>query len=312
MSQGYQHILAVVDPKHDEQPALERAVFLAKKYKAKITLFCCEYDSSIVVKCFLDAQHLQNAEEALVRKRERWLDGYAKSVRTDELDVDVYACWGRNLYESIMHKADELNCDLIIKGTHKHPTIEKLFFNPTDWQLLKSCPQPLLLAKKQKRARSNVVVVAIDPMEVDENSLNKQLMQTSIDFAKSVGAELHVVHSYHLLAWDLMREVIDGAGGYYVGVDNHQEYSDKTQALHREKLMSFLDNYDVDLENVHLVEGDPEDSIISVTRSLSASYLVVGTVYRTGLLGSTAERILDNAECDVIAVKPDGFEPPKI
>ncbi|NVJ50405.1 MAG: universal stress protein UspE, partial [Gammaproteobacteria bacterium] len=33
----------------------------------------------------------------------------------------------------------------------------------------------------------------------------------------------------------------------------------------------------------------------------------VGTHYRSGLLGSTAEALFDSAECDLVAVKPAQF-----
>ena len=42
--------------------------------------------------------------------------------------------------------------------------------------------------------------------------------------------------------------------------------------------------------------------------------LVMGTVARGGVtamvMGNTAERVLDNVDCSVIAVKPDGFVSP--
>ncbi len=311
MKTEYQHILVALDPKQEEQVALTRAILLAKQWQAKLTLFCCEFNPGLVAKNFLEPDMLEKAENALIDKRRQWLLGYSNSVSDQGIEVDVISCWGRNYYQHLIETANKMNCDFIIKGTHKHPALAKLFFNPADWQLLKSCAQPLLLAKEQIKQRALNVVVAIDVMADDEHALNKELMDQAIAFTETVGAVLHVVHSYQLLAWDMMQEVIDGMGGYYVGVDSHQEYIDKTAAHHRDKLLAFLEDFDVDLENVHLVEGEPEESIIDLTRELSAAFLLVGTTYRTGLLGSTAERILDNVECDVIAIKPPGFQAPE-
>lgn len=310
MSFQYQHLLVVLDPKQQDQAALNRALFLAKRWQSKITLFCCEFNAALVARNLLDPEQLEAAESALLNKRKGWLHEYAKSVAQLDIEVDIACCWGRNHYQYIMQYAESLGCDFIVKGTHKHPALAKLFFNPTDWQLLKSCSQPLLLAKDQLNEKSHQVVVAIDVLADNESQLNQALMNHAIDFSESINADLHVVHSYQLLGWDMMQEIVDGAGGYYVDVETHQQYIDKTVGLHRDKLLNFLEDYNVDLENVHLVEGEPEESIINLSNQLHAGFLFVGTTYRTGLLGSTAERILDNVESDVVAIKPPGFTAP--
>ncbi|HBY41917.1 MAG TPA: universal stress protein UspE, partial [Alteromonas sp.] len=42
--------------------------------------------------------------------------------------------------------------------------------------------------------------------------------------------------------------------------------------------------------------------------------VIIGTVGRVGisaaLIGNTAEHVIDELNCDVLAIKPDGFESP--
>lgn len=49
-------------------------------------------------------------------------------------------------------------------------------------------------------------------------------------------------------------------------------------------------------------------------KDLDAELVVMGTVGRTGIpgfiIGNTAETILNQIECSVLAVKPDGFVTP--
>lgn len=49
-------------------------------------------------------------------------------------------------------------------------------------------------------------------------------------------------------------------------------------------------------------------------KDLGAELVVMGTVGRTGIpgfiIGNTAETILNQIECSVLAVKPDGFVTP--
>ena len=61
-------------------------------------------------------------------------------------------------------------------------------------------------------------------------------------------------------------------------------------------------------------EGLPEDVIPLVADELDAELVVMGTVGRTGisaaLIGNTAEHVIDSLNCDVLALKPQGYKSP--
>ena len=63
---------------------------------------------------------------------------------------------------------------------------------------------------------------------------------------------------------------------------------------------------------VSVVQGLPFEVISEYTRT--AAVAVLGTLSRAGiagvLIGNTAERVLRQVDCSVIAVKPAGFESP--
>ena len=63
---------------------------------------------------------------------------------------------------------------------------------------------------------------------------------------------------------------------------------------------------------VSVVRGVPFEVISQATRR--AEVAVLGTLSRTGiagvLIGNTAERVLRQVDCSVLAVKPPGFESP--
>jgi universal stress protein E len=60
--------------------------------------------------------------------------------------------------------------------------------------------------------------------------------------------------------------------------------------------------------------GLPEDVIPKYAQQLDAELVVLGTVGRQGisaaLIGNTAEHVIDKLNCDVLAIKPDGFVSP--
>lgn len=51
-----------------------------------------------------------------------------------------------------------------------------------------------------------------------------------------------------------------------------------------------------------------------MAKTLDAELVIIGTVGRVGLsaalIGNTAEHVIDELNCDVLAIKPDGFESP--
>ena len=66
--------------------------------------------------------------------------------------------------------------------------------------------------------------------------------------------------------------------------------------------------------HLHIKKGDPNDLIPEFVREYDIELVVMGTVGRTGVpgffIGNTAEEILSQIDCSVLAIKPPGFESP--
>jgi len=66
--------------------------------------------------------------------------------------------------------------------------------------------------------------------------------------------------------------------------------------------------------NTHLIKGWARKEIPALIRELGADLVVMGSVARTGisglLMGNTAEMILTQIDCSVLAAKPQGFVSP--
>ena len=64
----------------------------------------------------------------------------------------------------------------------------------------------------------------------------------------------------------------------------------------------------------HLVQGPPREAIPTLASAVEADLVIMGTVARTGIpgfiVGNTAEMILSQITCSVLAVKPPGFSSP--
>ena len=65
---------------------------------------------------------------------------------------------------------------------------------------------------------------------------------------------------------------------------------------------------------IHLDKGPAEDVVGRVIAKSRINLLIMGTIARTQipgvLIGNTAEKVLDDVRCSVVAVKPPGFVTP--
>jgi nucleotide-binding universal stress UspA family protein len=64
----------------------------------------------------------------------------------------------------------------------------------------------------------------------------------------------------------------------------------------------------------HLVKGSARREIPALAKQLEVDLVVMGTVARTGIpgliMGNTAEAILGQIDCSVLAIEPPGFVTP--
>ena len=65
---------------------------------------------------------------------------------------------------------------------------------------------------------------------------------------------------------------------------------------------------------MHIVKGRAHEVIPNLAGETKADLVVMGTLARTGIpgliVGNTAESILNNLNCSVLAIKPSGFVTP--
>lgn len=87
----------------------------------------------------------------------------------------------------------------------------------------------------------------------------------------------------------------------------HQHHYDALNKLIQESALT--ENYDV----AH-VRGSPDEVIPQFITENDIDILVMGTVGRSGIpgfvIGNTAENVLQNLNCSLIAIKPNGFMTP--
>lgn len=294
-------ILVVISGKHTKHAALERALtFSDAGKKLHIHLFNSIYEPVMELTDVLSSDHRKELKEQYLADRQMYLDSLAKSIEKKGIKCTIHLQWHRNLDEAIEQIAEQLQPDLVIKRISADADNINPFAMPIDRYLLRHCYAPLLLVNSE-HWNSKPILAAVDPCTEDSDHVN--LNHKVIETAKMVGtlskADIHAVNAY-------MTPNINFP--YDIPNLDYSTFATNTQEWHQTKMSDFLKKYQLPIENIHVVEGLAEGAIKHVSDSLSAQLVVIGTVGRTGIIGSlignTADHILSKLTCDVLAVKP--------
>lgn len=235
------------------------------------------------------------------------------------VEIDIRVLVGRRFVE-IIREVLRGDYDLVIKAVEEHTTSKYRLFGSTDMKLLRKCPCPLWMIKSTQQQGDREILVALDwqPDNPENQALNKNILEISVSLALANFSELHIVH-----AWDLPYEsYLRGPRTTFSDIQvNNMIEDEKSQrmqwlsGLSEEICASQGDECTNFLRpELHLLQGDAKDVVPDLSRKLGVELVVMGTVARTGisglLIGNTAENILDQLDCSVLALKPEGFDTP--
>ncbi|MGF1702546.1 universal stress protein UspE [Photobacterium makurazakiensis] len=304
----YNNILVVVDPTQDHQPALSRAIHLAKRNpETKITLFLAIYDFSYEMTSMLSADERQAMRRGVILQREEWLKDITRPYIDEGFDIQLTVVWHNRPYEAIIAEVFSQHHNLLIKATHDHDKIGSVIFTPTDWHLLRKCPCPVLMVKDHSWPENGKVLASVNLAADNETHdlLNDTIVNEASAFAGLLNAEVNLVNAYPATPVNITIELPEF---------DPASYTDAVRGHHLTSMKSLRQKHGLAQEQTHVVEGLPEDVIPQVAEDLDAELVILGTTGRTGLsavfIGNTAEHTIDSLNCDLLALKPAGYVSP--
>lgn len=299
-----QRILVLLQHVDEANWALERALTLATRAGAEIEVRLCQTDTALRLEAFLDAERGQRAIDTYLRGLQLQLDELLAAYPFAGRLRSATAVWAESLHTAMVREVLKCQPQLVIKQSRYHPVLERLLFTPVDWQLLHECPAPLLLVREGPQA-IGPVIGAVDPHPDRQESpdLNDQVLFAGDYLSGLLERPLHLVQVFEA------PPVMLAAEGEASLVD-YNEYYQYAEQYHRQVLQDFLHRHQRPLSQAELLEGSVEQVLAAEVSKRQASVLVLGARAEELFLGHTAERILENLSCDVLAVKSDSFRCP--
>lgn len=307
-------VLADVDPGDGEKLAIRRAHQLAAVSGASVHLLLTAYDQSLSGGVLSGRNGLERARGEYLADLGAWLGEQARPLADDGIAVRTEVLWHSPRYDATLSRADRLHADVIVRAARPHSKLGKLLFAASDWELVRRARQPVWIVKRPTdlRATGARVLAAVDPAHPGEKqaNLDRKLVAATTRIVNLFGGAAHLFH-----AWNPVATVTPVAGaGHHAAVPVlavGRELIEELREQRQQQLDHLAREFGVPAENTHLVADDVRCAVEELVDDLGIDVIVAGAVARGRLerllIGSTAERLLDNVDCDVVVVKPDVF-----
>ncbi len=296
----FRNILYSPTNRSHDPAALARVVDLAARNSATLTLLGVVKEPNPLQRLF-DPTHRH--EQAMREVRQQLLDKLTTSTaHIDRDEIEVIVEVGRP-GAAIVERVLSAGHDLVIVNDSVPSQ------SPAVKQLLRKCPCPVWVIKPSRDAVQRVLA-AVNP-HPEEADLNRLILELASSMVAEYGGELHVGH-----AWEVYGDAPDGTQFDFTEAVGFEQLRNDAKAAHANALREVLtDGRLADAPwRVHLERGPADDVIPQMVRTYDIDLLVMGTIARAGLdgvfVGNTAERILDEVQCSVLAVKPAAFVSP--
>ena len=303
----YKNILVIIDPTTNDQIALKRAIELAKHTHGKLTAFLSIFDFSYEMTTILSSDEREVMRNTVIDDRKSWLEEIVAEHNPENLAIESRVVWHNRPFEAVINQVIDNKFDFVIKGTHQHDKLKSVIFTPTDWHILRKCPCPVLLVKEHNWPENGNILAAVNigSDEEEHQSLNDIITTEANNVARMINANVHLVNSFPGTPVNIAIEIPEF---------DAQEYNDTMLKTHKSSMAKHADKFNVKHENTHVQEGLAEDVINEVASEIDAELVVLGTIGRTGfsaaIIGNTAEHVIDQLKCDVLALKPLGYKSP--
>jgi universal stress protein E len=310
MARPLRHILVTIrDLGRAPNNELHKAATLARSAGATLELFHAidAPDPGVSWPETASAATIEKQRAGIAARARRRLERFAADPALRGVKVSCTASWDYPPHEAIVRRALDTGSDLVIALTRQHGPGSRLLLRNTDWELIRQCPVPLLLVKTSRPYVKPAIIAAVDPFHARPADLDAGLLTSGARFARLLHGRLHVFHSYMPLV--NVATVSMGAAPLVTLPPEIEQAHGRQIARVIDKL---AETAGVSRNCRHVHMGDVSGELRAAVRDAGAGLVVMGAVSRSGLarlfIGNTAERVLDQLDCDVLVVKPRTFK----
>lgn len=305
--QKFNNILFLSKGVMDNSQSLDLSIRLAWRNKAKLTgLIVCPHLPSDM------SDYKEHYEGSLLESLQSQITASLSDHNLTNKDMDVpveLVTAGKPDVQAIRH-IQKHKIDLVFKDTEQTKHDSK-GLRAIDMSLLRKCPCPVWLNRpSDKPSIKQRVAVAVNPNanSDEERALSIDLLQLSRSIADNCDSQLHIISCWEYVLESYLKDNVWFKASQEE-VDNHIA---QAKQQHKEALQALIDASGISGDiTLHRLHGTPDDEIPTCVDEIKVDVLVMGTLARTGIqgvmIGNTAENIVQNVSCSLVALKSRRF-----
>jgi universal stress protein E len=296
----FQKVLVLTDGGDPGQPALRRALACVAD-DGEIEILAVVYEP--MLEGYLGNKEIyEPLRQRVLAERREAASALARAVESQGVRATAKAVWSHPMHAAVAAEVKAAGSDLVVAApANLHQgggAARNRGLTHSDWQVVTSCPVPLLLVKSDGQAKYRHVVAAVDPFHAHAKpaDLDRDIVRHAKSLQALTRARLAVLHCY--LPVDYF-----GADLTRVPARDPKFVDGRREALH-----ALCAEAGVPAEAAALVAGGPHAVLQAMQQRGEADLIVMGALARGRLaeliLGNTAERVLHDGSADVLVVTP--------
>ncbi len=303
-------ILVHIDERDESGPLLERSIHFARKSGLPLILVSVIYDPYLAGVRFSDSPSLAKLRSMALAHEADAMQPLLKTCANANVEAEARTIWSDSAVDALTQLCAELDPSLLVVARHRNRAIDIALLRHKDWRLLSRIPCTLLSVARESYRDPPMIVAAVDPFHGHDKpaELDHRLIETSMDWARSLDGEVHLMHAVSDLA---ALPVLAGPGGMAWPVAD-PELQKGLEQSHFSALQKLADEHGLDDARIHQTVGADHSRIIEFLKSMDPDIVTMGAVsrgrVRSALIGNTAEAVIQHVNCDLLLVKPMDFE----
>ncbi|MDR8524940.1 universal stress protein [Shewanella fidelis] len=288
---AYHNTLTLIDNDSAAQEALNKALQLARKTKAKVTaLKINRPNNNLLSRLGLIPE---NALDPML-----FVKKLINQYQRQGVEIEVKQLNNVKDHIALIDESTRRHYDLIIINNQHHSLLKEVMPS-RESHLLRDSALPIMIVGNKHWQPHGHILTALETTEsnFEHNQLNQSLLDDTQQLSRLLNSDIHLVNCYQLENWSMA-----------VTADSHHRSDEEQKQQHWQRLLDKAKHYQLKREHLHLEQGLPDHVIPNVAHKCNANLLVIGAGEHHGLIselkGHTSAVIIDQLKCDILAIKP--------
>ena len=288
-------LLVIADKKGGKQLAFHHALEIGRNTGAMIEFVGVVHAAGVDSSELLSHDEKRMIRQKYLETKQAEMDKFLTSVNLQGVKIKTDVIWERSFERWVISRCDQKSFDMVFKSGHRS---ESFLYTPSDWQLMRHCPEPVMIVGESPWKEGGVVLAALDLGSDSQKTLqlNEDIIRQAVKLGRETRSEVHACHSM-----PIPKALSD------LGVVDRGEYEKRLRSRLDPVIERLLKEEGLDKDRLHLVTGKPAKQICKIANKINADVVVIGnktsTSLRGRLMGNTAENVLHNISADVVVIK---------